>query len=170
MNLEDATIQGLNNLTLWTGIRTRLFSLLKLLDSVGCFILTKGTIENYYRYIEDIPVDEKPNAAAYEASNFLNVDENDLKNVYADVVKAVAFASQAQKINEGAAIREAVLATISPILATLTTDTTTQQLFMQNKSLLGNRADLFKMEVDILFWAEYKSLKYALYIPKLLKI
>ncbi len=124
-------------------MRTRLVSLLKLLNSLGCFILTKGTIEDYY----DVSgTNRKSDKAINEASLFPEKDEDDLRSTYADIIKAVEFAAQAERIDESAAVREMVLAIAGPALATLKEDSTSNQLNASSRNLLGNKACLFKLE------------------------
>ncbi len=148
LNLEQQSIQRLDNPDSWNRIKTRLVSLLELLNSLGCFILTKGTIEDYYIRADTNGRDEKPNKAIHEISYFSEAKDDDLRSTYADIIKAVEFAAQAKEIDERAAIREMVLAVAAPALATLKADTTSNQLHVSSKSLLGNKANLFKLEVD----------------------
>jgi len=148
LNLEPKSIQQLNNSELWSRVKARLISLLGLLNSLGCFILTKGAIEDYYVYANTLSINEKPNAASHEISYFSDTEIKDLRSMYADIIKAVEFAAQAKKINEGSAIRDMVLAIVTPALATITADTTPEQLLANSKSLFGNKASLFNLYVE----------------------
>ena len=148
LNLEQKSIQQLSNSHLWDRMKARLVSLLELLSSLGCFILTKGTIEDYYVHSDTLGSNGKSNAAIHEISYFSEAGEGDLRSNYADIIKAVEFAAQAEKIDERAAIRDMVLAVVAPALATLTEDTNSNQLHISSKGLIGNKASLFKLEVD----------------------
>ena len=91
--------------------------------------------------------DDKRNAAAHEASHFADTDKLDIRKTYAEIVAAIEFAAQAEIINEGMAIRDLVLAVVTPALARITGSTTTIQLKAQSKSMLGKRSDLFDLKV-----------------------
>lgn len=148
LNMEQGSIRRLNNSELWSRTKTRLISLLELLNSLGCFVLTKGTIENYYVHADTLPSNEKSNAVAHEISYFSETPDSKLRDTYTDIIKAIEFTARAQKINEGTTIRDMVLAIATPALANIKTDTTPDQLRARSKDLLGNKADLFNLEVD----------------------
>lgn len=141
-------LSAIENSSQWIGMRTRIEYLLEFLASLGCFILRKGTIEAYYLHANHLTSDEKPNAASHEISYFDDMKDDELESNYADIVAAVRFAAQAKGIDEGAAIRNLVLAVITPALASLTTETTAVGLTSASKSMFGNMADLFVLKVE----------------------
>ncbi|MGL6249743.1 MAG: hypothetical protein ACRC3F_02350, partial [Billgrantia desiderata] len=138
----------MENSSQWLGMRARLESLLEFLGLLGCFILRKGTIEAYYLHANHLTMDEKPNAASHEISNFDDMEDDQVERHYGDIVAAVRFAAQAKGIDEGSAIRNLVLAVITPALASLTAETTTAGLASASKSMFGNMADLFVLKVE----------------------
>ena len=148
LNLESETIQRLNNSAKWEQTKDRLDSLLNLLSQVGCFILTKGTIENYYLHSNCLNTEEKPNASAHEVAHFFDQDNSKIRSNYADIIVALEYAAQAQEINEGTALRDLVLAAVTPALANLSEETTTHELNIKAKSILGNKTDLFELELE----------------------
>jgi predicted ATPase len=144
----EEVISSINNSGNWLSLKTRLTSLLELLSSVGCFILNKGTIESYYRHADQLTSDEKPNAASHEVSFMEDASKEEMEEAYGELVTAIKYASQAKKIDEGAAIRDMVLAIVSPALATISATTTEAELNSYSRGLFGNKANLFRLEVD----------------------
>lgn len=149
LDSDQAVLEQINNSAQWLSLKTRLISLLELLSSVGCFILNKGTIEAYYRHADQLTNDEKPNAASHEVSFMDDISEQEMGESYSEIVTAIKFASQAKDINEGAAIRDMVLAIVAPSLATISEDTTEAELNAYSRGLFGNKASLFRLEVDV---------------------
>lgn len=148
LEADAATISQLNNNAQWSGIKTRLLSLIELLKSQGCFILKKGTIEAYYHHADQLASDEKPNAAAHEVSYMSETANSQLEQQFEDVVVAIKFASQAKSIDEGKAIRDMVLAIVAPALATITEETTDVELNTNCRNLFGNKSSLFRLSTE----------------------
>ena len=143
MSLED--FSSINNGMQWQRLKIRLQYLLNLLSSLGCFILTRGTIENYYRYADQLTKEEKPNASVNEIECLVDIAK--AENQYQDVIVAIRYAAQTKSINESLAIRDLVLSVLAPALATLSSSTTDASLNSNSKNLLGKRADLFKLSI-----------------------
>lgn len=146
--MESEAIGELNQAEMWLQTACRLRTLLVFLNSLGCFILTKGTIEEYYIHSRVLDGDNKPNAAADEASYFAEVVKKDIREAYADIVVAMEFAAQAKVINEGIGIRGLVLAVVAPALANISRDTTTNELQTVSKDMLGKNSELFDLRVE----------------------
>lgn len=148
LEASPQAVNQLNNTAQWSGLKTRLLSLIELLKSQGCFILKKGTIESYYQHADQLTSDEKPNAAAHEVSYMSEIDNGILEEQFEDVVAAIKFASQAKSIDEGAAIRDMVLAIVAPALATITEETTDVELNANCRNLFGNKSSLFRLTTE----------------------
>ena len=148
LNAEPKIILELNNSELWIQTACRLRTLLRFLNSLGCFILTKGEIEDYYIRNSTINGDVKRDAAAQELSHFADTDKRDIRKNYADIVASIEFAAQAETIDESMGIRDLVLAVVTPALANISSDTTTIQLKAQSKIMFGKKADLFDLKVE----------------------
>ena len=148
LNSESRIILELDNSEQWDQTACRLRTLLGFLNSLGCFILTKGTIEDYYLHKLAKNRDNKCNAAAHETSHFAETGNLDVRKHYADLVAAIEFAAQAEVIDEGMGIRDLVLAVVTPALANISDDTTTIQLKAQSKNMLGTKAELFDLKVE----------------------
>ena len=148
LEAEAEAILQLNNHAQWSGLKVRLLSLIDLLSTLGCFILKKGTIESYYLNADQLTSDEKPNVAAHEVSYMGEMDSEQLEDNFKDIVLAIKFAAQAKRIDEGAAIRDMVLAIASPALASITESTTEIELNTNCRNLFGNKASLFKLSME----------------------
>ena len=148
-NREDAFISSLNNGSEWLSIKNRLSTLLAFLEKLGCFILRKGTIEAYYQHSATLTNDEKPNAASYEASNMMHDKDEDIQKAYADIIRAMVFCAHAKEINESKAIRDLLLAIVSPALASINKDTTDSDLMIFSNNLFGAKSSLFKLTKHI---------------------
>lgn len=148
MNAEDVSQVVGNNIAEWNGLKVRLYSLVDLLSSLGCFVLKRGTIEAYYQHADQLTSDEKPNASAHEVAHMEEMNEQDLKNSFGDIIDAIRFASQAKSIDEGAAIRDMVLAIVAPALASITETTTEIELNTNCRNLFDKKASLFRLSIN----------------------
>lgn len=148
MSIVDISEVVINNETIWSNLKIRLSSLLEMLGGLGCFILRKGTIESYYQHADQLISDEKPNAAANEVAYMPEMNEQQLHDSFGDVVAAIKFASKAKSIDEGAAIRDMVLAIVAPALASLTEETTEVELNTNCRNLFGKKASLFRLSIE----------------------
>ncbi len=147
-NTEDSNILTVNNGTNWLSIKTRLSTLLELLERLGCFILRKGTIEAYYQHVSNLTNDEKPNAASYEVNGLIDETNENVELIYIDIIRALKYCSQAKEINEAEAIRNLLLAVISPALAIIKQETTDAELKSYSNNLFGAKSSLFKLSKE----------------------
>ena len=148
MSTNNVSQVVVNNEAEWVSLKARVSSLLDMLSSLGCFILKNGTIESYYRHADQLTSDEKPNAAAHEVAQMSEMNEQQLNDSYGDIVKAIKFASQAKSIDEGAAIRDMVLAIVAPALASITETTTELELNTNCRNLFDKKASLFRLSIE----------------------
>lgn len=148
-NTSDEEIKKVSNGAEWHSIKVRLSSLLNFLEKLGCFILRKGTIEAYYQYSATLTVDEKPNAASYEVNELMDENPEKVRELYNDIVRAMTFCSTLKEINEAEAIRDLLLAMVSPALASLHRETTDNELKIFSNNLFGTKASLFKLTKHI---------------------
>lgn len=149
LNTEDDGIRTMNNGAEWLMIKNRLNTLLSFLEQLGCFVLKKGTIESYYKHSSTLTVDEKPNAASYEVNSLLEEPVDSVKSSYDDIIRAMVYCSSAKDINEAEAIRDLLLAVVSPALALLNIETSASELNLFSSNLLGARSSLFKLAKQI---------------------
>lgn len=147
LNCEDDNInKHINENPRYKSIKSRLNALLELLETSGCFILKKGTIENYYTHTNLVNANDKINAAAEEMEHILQ--RPDLKeDNYRDIVNCLRYASGVKSINEAEALRDLLLAIASPALAKVNDGATTQEVRIAARTLLGERDSIFELEV-----------------------
>lgn len=144
---DNDKISQVNNGANLTSIKSRLITLIDFLEKLGCFILRKGTIEAYYKHSATLTNDEKPNAASYEAHELLEEAKEIIEKDYNDIVRAIKHCSNAKEINEAEAIRDLLLAVISPALASIKSSTTDAELKLYSNNLFGAKSSLFKLSV-----------------------
>ena len=130
-------------------MRTRLDSLFSILNSVGCFILRKGTIETYYAHSIKEASYGKPIAAVEEVNFFNNKDTSFLISQYKDIVNCLQYASKTKEINEIEALKELLLATLAPILGSLKNDTTQSDVNSIIRSTIGEKGELFDIIIHV---------------------
>lgn len=145
---DDSAIRAVNNGESWVSIKHRLSTLLELLEKLGCFILRKGTIEAYYQHVSNLTNDEKPNAASYEVNGLMGETVEAVQTEYNDILRALNYCSQAKEINEAEAIRDLLLAVITPALATIKKETTETELRLYSNNLFGAKSSLFKLSKE----------------------
>jgi hypothetical protein len=148
-NTSDEEIKKIPNGAEWLTLKVRLSSLLNFLEELGCFILRKGTIEAYYQHSATLTVDEKPNAASYEVNGLIEENTEKVKEFYDDIIRAMTFCSSVKEINEAEAIRDLLLAMVSPALASLKKETTDTELKIFSNNLFGAKSSLFQLTKHI---------------------
>lgn len=144
---ENEDIKKNINGAAWLNIKNRLSILLDFLEQIGCFILRKGTIEAYYKHSETLTNDEKPNAASYEVNGLMDETLENVDTAYSDIIRSMLFCSTAKEINEAEAIRDLLLAIVSPALASIKKGTTESELQTNSNNLFGAKSSLFNLKV-----------------------
>ncbi|MFO3540903.1 AAA family ATPase [Legionella pneumophila serogroup 1] len=91
----------------WNTLKKRLIASLNLLEKSGCFILTKGTIENYY---QSEPLTDKLTWAFEETLVIESMTYEAICDVYHPIVACLNYAAyKSVKIDETRAIRDLIL-------------------------------------------------------------
>ncbi|NTX26519.1 AAA family ATPase [Burkholderia pyrrocinia] len=85
--------------------RTMLDSLLEVLEAAGCFVLRRGTIEDYYFATPNLSDAGKPEAAVNETLDFSRLDEKEISQRYSDVVRAIIHVAPDSRFDENLFIR-----------------------------------------------------------------
>ena len=147
MTMSKKDLSGINNNSQWQLIKSRLNAFLNLLEKVGCFILRRGTIESYYNFANPLTSEEKPIAAITETEGFSEKDSNYVRDKYDDIIRCLEFVSRCETINESELIRELVLALAATSFASLQEKISDEDLQLLAYRLLGERANLFKLQV-----------------------
>ncbi|UPG94304.1 ATP-dependent nuclease [Luteibacter aegosomatissinici] len=98
----------------WQKIKARLTLLLDLLESQGCFVLRKGTIESYYA---NIASSEKVLSAATEASSLGGRSVEEVSAHFDDIVRCLTTVAAVPSIVEADSLQDTLLRVAVPILA-----------------------------------------------------
>jgi cytochrome c5 len=146
--LPATEVEKLDSEGRWTKMKHRWEFLLDLLESQGCFILRRGTIESYYDECgRDSPAADKPAAAATEASRIADAPENMLAERYADVLRCLRRAAQTQPIVEAESLQDPLLAVAAPALARIKNGASSDSLNPLARSIVGDTSKLFDLSV-----------------------
>lgn len=127
------------------GLKTRLVALLDILELAGCFILRKGTIENYYNFVDDSRNSGKPSAAIEEIEELLRQENTFINENYSDILRALKFAASIKDINEGKAIADLLLAVISPALNRISEINLDSEFNTLVRSIVNDASTLFRL-------------------------
>lgn len=146
---KTEVVESVENGREWINIKSRLTTLLDFLEQLGCFILRNGTIEAYYKHSDTLTNDEKPNAASYEVNGLMEETLENINAAYSDIIRSMIFCSSAKEINEAEAIRDLLLAIVSPALASIKKDTTESELRIFSNNLFGAKSSLFNLKVSV---------------------
>lgn len=127
----------------WSAIRTRLDALLASLEQLGCFVLRQGTIEDYYANTDIARFSSKPDAAVNEALSIQDEAETVLESTFSDVIRCLRAASTAEKLNEGEALLDLMLACVAPLQARLKSGSTSGDPNQLARAVIGDAAQIF---------------------------
>jgi hypothetical protein len=147
MSLSHDELAQLPNSEIWTVMHSRLTALFDFLETAGCFVLRKGTVESYYRFANPLTSTDKPNAAVEEVEGFSNETEGFAESNYADLVRALKFASAITDIDEARALRDLLLSVAAPALANLSRETTGEELNLLARQQVGEKASLLQLDL-----------------------
>lgn len=127
----------------WAAIRARFDLLLSVLEQLGCYILRKGTIEEYYTNTDMAHFSSKPAAAVNEALGIQESADDVLEECFGDVLRCLRSASSAEKLNEGEALLDHLLACVAPLQARLKSGSTEGDINQLARNVIGDAAQLF---------------------------
>lgn len=106
--------------------RKMLDSLLDVLEEAGCFVLRRGTVEDYYVVTPNLSDTGKPEAAVNETVDFVEADIKNILKRYSDVVRSILHIAPDSKFDENLFLRSHLAAALG-LLFQLTTATSTDQ-------------------------------------------
>lgn len=144
LNMPNEDITKLQNGMDLYGIKRRLISLLDTLEVAGCFILRKGTIENYYQSVTDV-VTGKPNAAVEEIQYISTQSKEQIIENYSDIIRGLKYAASTNQIDEGKLVSDYLLAVVAPVLGSIDEQVTDEQLQFSARKFVGEIASIFKL-------------------------
>jgi len=125
----------------WKDLKARILLLLRVFESAGCFFLRRGSMEAYYE--ADRSSRDKIEAAAAQAEALAQMLREQVREQYDDIVRALEFAAQVPETGEHAALRQFILQHVTPILDTLETTTSDDDL---NARLDPDAAKLLRLK------------------------
>jgi hypothetical protein len=143
LSLDIADLAKLPGGTDWLNIRRRYDALLDVLDKVGCIILRKGTIEDYYSTIQSA-VSGKPESAAIEVEHLETLQEPEARIRYSDIVKALEVSAPIKRVNENDLLREqlgsllgAAFQIVTPAISDVEFNSRTKANYGSDKPVFG---------------------------------
>lgn len=150
MSLSSSEVNALTNAAKWSSMKERLTVVLRLLEDSGCFILRKGAIESYYQASDIYTSEGKPTAAVDEIDYLDQISVEEIKEKLNDLVRCIEHASDGKRIDEAESLRDILLSIAAPAVARLSTNdkTTTQDINILAKTILGERANIFNCSVE----------------------
>ena len=104
LSRNESDIQKWHDGKEWLKLRKRWTILLEILKTVGCFVLRRGRIEDYYRPTSGNQRRQKPYAAAEEAAQFNSDTYGYLEKTYPEVLRMLRHAASTTKIDEAATL------------------------------------------------------------------
>lgn len=148
LNTREGTLSSFSFGNELTSIRNRFVSLLNILEEAGCFILRKGTIEDYYVTEQGAINVDKISKAVLETEHLDTLSQEQISTRYDDVVRALKFAAQSPDINEAEAVSEILLSLASPAISKLSVPNPLLEINNMASRLLLEKASLFKFDIE----------------------
>ena len=150
MSMSSSEVNDLTSAAKWSSMKERLTVVLRLLEDSGCFILRKGAIESYYQASDIYTSEGKPTAAVDEIDYLDQISVEEIKENLNDLVRCIEHASDGKRIDEAESLRDILLSIAAPAAARLSSNdkTTTQDINILAKTILGERANIFNCSVE----------------------
>lgn len=126
MSGDGSELDRASQSTDFSALRQRFVALFDALEQVGCFILRKGRIEDYYQ--SGAGTGDKTEVAAQEAASFEARSAEELEGAYADVMRALRAAAPVRPVDENALLRERLGAALGHAFEFLTPDMPSEQI------------------------------------------
>ncbi len=146
LSTDDAALQSLPHLRDLVGLRNRFGALLSALEAGGCFLLRRGTIEDCYLTSAAPSATGKPEAAVDEIATFAEATEGDLRQHYADVLRAIEYAAPTPPTNENASLRRLLASLLGAAFQMLKHETEQQDLNAGAAAANPDAAQIFTLE------------------------
>lgn len=145
--LGDTELRNLSRDEVWLRMRARLTSLLDLLEKCGLFVLRRGTIESYYQSMDRVTSIGKPAAAVEEIEGINQRVVEEVVETYSDVVRCIRYAANSETICEADALRDLLLAVVTPAHARFRTGDRSTNFNVLARSILGERSQMISLDV-----------------------
>ncbi|PEM46515.1 ATP-dependent nuclease [Bacillus wiedmannii] len=150
LEIDAEELRSFNNGEVLYGVKQMLTSLFDVLELSGCFVLRKGTIENYYLLASQV-TEGKPTAAVEEIQYIISQPRENIEIAYADLVRGLKHAASHKEIDEGIGIINYLLSAITPLLNGVDNIKSDAELQLEARKYVGDIADIFKfskIEID----------------------
>ncbi len=131
----------------WRSLYTRLSSLFSILEKLGCFVLRKGAIENYYVFSPKKTCSGKPAEAVKEMEQLQEQTNQKICEEYRDVIRALEHMALTKKIDESRTIRTELLSELAVVLSQIDTVSSETEIATIIKQVKGNRKSLFTYNI-----------------------
>lgn len=131
----------------WKNIKCRIEVLFTMLEKVGCFVLKKGAIESYYRFVSNTSNSEKTSAAAEEVSGINEEEPSVLEQYYSDIIKPLKYITKTKKVDESLAVKKELLTELPLALEILKPNTTEKEIYAAIKQAKGSATSLFNYQI-----------------------
>ncbi|SFO90491.1 ATP-dependent endonuclease [Ralstonia sp. NFACC01] len=147
VSLLTTPIEQLEKLSCGTEIaraRRMLDSFLEVLEAAGCFVLRRGTIEDYYFATGFLSGSGKPEAAVNETLGFADLSESQISERYADVVRAILHVAPDSRFDENLFLRSHLASALALLFQMAQATTADGDLEAIVKAASPQAAALFK--------------------------
>ena len=133
--------------TEWKSLKIRTNVLLDILEELGCFVLRKGAIESYYVFAPNTTYNGKPSAAALEVSGLQQKGKDETVAQYADLIRALEYASLDKNVDESFAVKKELLSELALVLGILKEVTSEKEISAAIKQAKSNAQSLFEYRI-----------------------
>jgi hypothetical protein len=130
----------------WLSIKARFGALFDALEKTGCFVLRRGTIEDYYLDAGGRDGRNKPQAAAAETAAWEGKENRTIAHRYSDIIRAMRFAAPIVRIDENDLLREKLGAVLGALFQTMEPQMPDIELNGRAQAVLGAEATIFRLE------------------------
>lgn len=128
LSADEEALRSLPHGEVWLSLRRQFGALLDVLETGGCFVLRRGTIEDCYLDPAASAATGKPEAAAAEAVVVAEAAEAALRRSYADVLRVIERAAPASPVDENAFLRDYLAGLLGAVFQALKPDTTQDEI------------------------------------------
>lgn len=145
--VSEDTLSTWPNSKKWKSIKTRITALYDILEKLGCFILRRGAIENYYAFASNTTFSEKPSAATFEVSHLEEKSDAQICEQFTDLIRALKFAAIDKTVDESFAVKKELLSELALVIGVLPYSEREEDLLSAIKQAKGNSQSLFDYKI-----------------------
>lgn len=145
LSADEEAVRNLAGGEAWIDLRARFEALLRVLAAGGCFVLRRGTIEDYYDPPAAAAVAGKPEAAVAEAVSLADAPELSVGGRYVEALQAIECAAPSPPVDENAFLRKRLASVLAAVFQILTHDTTPADIALETAAH-GDAGRLFALE------------------------